>query len=327
MSITQDALVASVECGRIPHALLITGERGAGKRDTARKCARMLLCTKSPKPCGACPGCRLTAAGTHPDLLIVEAQKGTIRIDAVRKMMGELSKKPYGDAYRVVLIENAQQMSVQAQNCLLRTLEEPPQNVVFILTCTSERDLLHTIVSRCQPVRIIGEPRAVLQERLMREHGIDAPAAALCARLGCGHYGRALEWSKRDGPMALYEELWSMLAALGQKGADPLNGYALFKEHSEDMEQALSMLALILGELLLVKQGAKPQYPGHAQQAKALARKFSGPGLQKGLDSVVRSGKLLERNVHHQMLIEDLLLQLKDALEDTVNGQSDRRAL
>lgn len=327
MSITQETLFSAIQNGQVAHAVLITGERGAGKRETARRCAQMLLCTGSPKPCGACTGCRLLAADAHPDMLYIAAQKGTIRIEAVRKIIGELAKKPYGDSFRVVLMENAQEMTAQAQNCLLKTLEEPPERTVFLLTCIREQELLPTVVSRCRVARVTGEGEAALKERLQAELRMDAPTAALYARLGRGHYGRALQWAKTDGLMALRQNLWSLLIGLCETGSDPLQGYALFKENTGDTDLILSILADILTDILQHRQGAAPLNTDHARDVEYLSKRFSGPGLQRGMEHIVRACALLERNVHHQMLMEDLILKLKDALEVPIDGESNRRAL
>ena len=327
MSIPQQSLFVSVLSGRVPHAVLITGERGAGKRNTAERLAGMLLCTGHPKPCGACRGCRLREAGSHPDLLRVSEHKGAIKIEAVRDLIEELSKKPYGEGHRAVLIENAQAMTAQAQNCLLKTLEDPPDGTVFVLTCRSERELLPTVVSRCRVVRIAGEGEAAVRVRLEKELGADAREAALLARLGGGYYERAREWALGKGPMELRHGLWSVLMRLSEPGADPLAGYALFKDRPEEAGLILSVLSGILAEVLLYKQGGGAISPDHARDTAALSKKFSGPGLQRCLECAARAGALIEVNAHRQMLIEDLLLKIKDAMEDSLYDQSDRRAL
>ncbi|NLT17742.1 MAG: hypothetical protein GXY11_08995 [Clostridiales bacterium] len=327
MSIPQQTLFVSVLSGRVPHAVLITGERGAGKRNTAERLAGMLLCTGHPKPCGACRGCRLRETGSHPDLLRVSEQKGTIKIETVRDLIEELSKKPYGEGHRAVLIENAQAMTVQAQNCLLKTLEDPPDGTVFVLTCRSERELLPTVVSRCRVVRITGEGEAAARVRLEKELGTDAREAALFARLGEGYFERAREWALEKGPMELRHGLWSVLMRLSEPGADPLAGYALCKDRAEEAGLILSVLSGILAEVLLYKQGGGAISPDHARDTAALSKKFSGPGLQRCLECAARAGALIEVNAHRQMLIEDLLLKIKDAMEDSLYDQSDRRAL
>jgi len=286
------------------------------------------LCTGEQKPCGVCRSCRLWEAGSHPDLLrVAPDRKGTIKIEAVRGLIGELSKKPYGSAYRAVLLENAQAMTVQAQNCLLKTLEEPSERTVFVLTCRSEQELLPTVVSRCRVVRITGEGQEAVRGRLQAELGMDAKTAALCARLGGGHYERAREWAAEKGPMALRHGLWSLLARLSEPGSDPLAGYALFKDHADDIPLLLSVLTGILTEVLFSKQGGTALSTDHAEETTALSARFSGYGLQHCLERAACACALLAHNTNGQMLVEDLLLRIKEAMEETPNGESDRRAL
>lgn len=327
MSVTAEVLKASVRQGRVPHAVLFTGERGSGRNDAALSVAAVLLCAGDHKPCGDCRGCRLFTADTHPDFVRVEPEKGTIKTDAVRRVLAGLREKPFGDACRAVLIQDAQDMTPQAQNCLLKTLEEPPERAVFLLVCHSERELLPTIVSRCQTVRMPGEPLSAVSERLASGLRLDRERAGLIARLSQGHYARALEWADENGPMALREGLFRLLSELCGGSADPLSGYAFLQSHKEDTLRLLDVLRDILTDVLLIKQGGAARNTDHARELERMAARFYGPALQRLMEYTAGLGGLLNRNVHHQMLMEDLLLKIKDAMEDSADGKGDRRTL
>jgi len=310
VSVTAEVLKASVRQGRVPHAVLFTGERGSGRNDAALSVAAVLLCAGDHKPCGDCRGCRLFTAGTHPDFVRVEPEKGTIKTDAVRRVLAGLRE------------QDAQDMTPQAQNCLLKTLEEPPERAVFLLVCHSERELLPTIVSRCQTVRMPGEPLSAVSERLASGLRLDRERAGLIARLSQGHYARALEWADENGPMALREGLFRLLSELCGGSADPLSGYAFLQSHKED-----TLRLLDVSDVLLIKQGGAARNTDHARELERMAARFYGPALQRLIEYTAGLGGLLNRNVHHQMLMEDLLLKIKDAMEDSADGKGDRRTL
>ncbi|MBR4910560.1 MAG: DNA polymerase III subunit delta' [Clostridia bacterium] len=145
--------------GKIPHAVLIEGEEGLGKTTLARYLCKAILCEGEERPCENCAGCRLFESGNHPDMESVEPIKDrkTVSVDQVRDIVTSAAIVPQKAAKRVFLIDNAELLTVQAQNALLKILEEPPETVVFVLTCRSRAMLLQTVISRCS-VLILASP-------------------------------------------------------------------------------------------------------------------------------------------------------------------------
>lgn len=156
-----DQLLRSVATSRIPPALLIQGQRGVGKTFLAKLWAQKLLCKdiNSPLPCHTCSPCQLFMAGTHPDFILVEPPEAgkSIGIDTIRQLINKLSLKPQYNGYRVVLIEPAHQLNINAANALLKTLEEPSPYTLIILVSSTAYKLPVTILSRCQKLSI-GQP-------------------------------------------------------------------------------------------------------------------------------------------------------------------------
>lgn len=140
-----------VSTGRLPHALLIEGESADDKNALAEFIATAAVCGKENAPCGACLNCHQASVRTHPDITRVCALEGkkNLTVDQIRKLRADAFVKPHSADRRVFIIEDAHRMNEQAQNALLKVLEEPPQNVVFILSCPSKTLLLDTIISRC----------------------------------------------------------------------------------------------------------------------------------------------------------------------------------
>jgi len=137
--------------GKIPHAVLIEGESGLGKTTLARFLCGAVFCESEEVPCGKCASCRLYEGGNHPDLTVVEPEKDrkTIPVRAVREIVALSAVVPQKAARHIFLIDCAECMTVEAQNALLKVLEEPPEAVMFVLTCNSRAELLTTVVSRC----------------------------------------------------------------------------------------------------------------------------------------------------------------------------------
>lgn len=223
-------LVAWMAAG-IPHAILITGPARVGKTTLARDLAAALLCEdpdRDRRPCRACRGCRRVASGNHPDLHVLspEGPGGQVRIGdhddpdpgTVRHLIRELSLLPAEASVRVAIVESAHRMNGDAQNALLRTLEEPPPSTVIVLCADDEDRLLPTIRSRCLRVRL-GPVGSRPIEDLLGASGIaDAPTAAHLARLAGGRPGLALALARDPETVRASAEMRRRLIDLADDG-------------------------------------------------------------------------------------------------------------
>ena len=139
------SFISMVGEGRLPHAIILSGPEGSGRLTLAKELARLLACTGSERPCGLCAACRAT---DNPDITVVTPEKNEITVSQVRDVRAGAYVMPNQSAARVFIIPDAQLMNETAQNALLKVLEEPPQQVYFILTCEYQHQLLDTVVSR-----------------------------------------------------------------------------------------------------------------------------------------------------------------------------------
>ncbi|MBJ7482224.1 MAG: DNA polymerase III subunit [Chloroflexi bacterium] len=180
-----------------PHALLIVGPRGAGAGTLARDAVATLMCGAPVDggPCGACRACRLIASGSHTDLVVISPTgvSNTIKIDQIRALAAGLALFSVEGGRRIALIERADLINEDAQNALLKTLEEPPSRTHVILAAAEDSRLMPTIRSRCAVIRI-GLPDANQASELLAERlGVDAPTAVRLLRMSSGRPGLLID--------------------------------------------------------------------------------------------------------------------------------------
>ncbi|HET6372888.1 MAG TPA: DNA polymerase III subunit delta', partial [Candidatus Polarisedimenticolia bacterium] len=188
---------------RLPHALLFSGPQGVGKRTVALALASAINCLNRPvsaragapswDACGACVSCRKVDKGLHPDVVYVTLEKTVIPIESIRKLREQAAFRPFEGRRRVFIVDPADRMSSEAQNALLKTLEEPPAGSCIILITSRGMHLLPTTRSRCQRIDFSTLPIAALAKRLSDSHEMSAEAALKAARLSGGRFGAALE--------------------------------------------------------------------------------------------------------------------------------------
>ena len=191
----KENLHASVSRGKISHSYLISGPSGAGKRTLARLLAAAALCKEESRPCLSCPACRKILADTHPDYITVDdPEKKTVSVDLIRQARADMYVRPNEADKKIYCIPRAQDMRDEAQNALLKVMEEPPQYGVFLLLADNPEKLLPTIRSRCVHLRLESLSPQLLKQALEKEFPDAGEAEILGATERSGGYlGQAKE--------------------------------------------------------------------------------------------------------------------------------------
>ena len=179
------------DASAMTHAWLITGPPGSGRSNAARAFAAALQCTGKVPGCGRCKPCRDVMAGSHPDVVRLATDKLLITMDEVKELIGQAQRRPWTGNWRVILVEDADRMAERTTNVLLKSIEEPPPQTVWLLCTPSADDVLPTIRSRCRLVTLRIPPPEAVADLLVRRDGADPELAARAARASQSHIGLA----------------------------------------------------------------------------------------------------------------------------------------
>lgn len=319
-------LQAMLSHGRLPHALLITGPEGVGKRSLALALAQAVNCLgpEPGQPCGTCPACSKIKRGLHPDVVELEPEGRLrlIKIEGVRELKNRVAFRPFEGRTKVFLIREADRMPEPAANALLKTLEEPPPESLLILTAPEESDLLPTIVSRCLHLSLIPLAREVIEDWLARERDLRGDRARLAAALSGGCLGRVMDmvpeeaWSRREGVVARLGRLYAARPEPALKWAAELAG------DKEGWPEELSLIRFWYRDLMVLAGGGRERHLVNEDLAGSLKSVVAGRRPEifaAALAEIERAEDALSRLIRPELVFENLMLALAD-LEKGING-------
>ncbi|MGN0063267.1 MAG: DNA polymerase III subunit delta' [Nocardioides sp.] len=200
------------------HAWLFVGPPGSGRSNAATAFAAGLQC-EAGTGCGSCQACRTVRAGTHPDVTVVRTEKLSIGVDEVRSLVRRSALTPTTARWQVLLVEDADRLTDQACNALLKAIEEPNARTVWLLCAPTTEDLLPTIRSRCRLVALTTPTTAEVSEFLVRAYDVPPPLAAHSARASQGHIGRAKALATDEATRNRRQEIVKLPARLKNIGS------------------------------------------------------------------------------------------------------------
>lgn len=304
---------------KVSHAYIFNGERGSGKKLLAYLFAQTLQCEKGgDDPCYECHSCRQSVSGNQPDIITVKHEKpNSISVDDIRTQVNEdIQVKPYSSKYKIYIIPEADLMTVQAQNALLKTIEEPPAYAVIILLTENAQKLLPTICSRCVMLKFRNIKDQLVKKYLMEELQIPDYKADVCTAFAQGNIGKAVMLANSEYFNEIREEAVRLLREIDTMSvSDMAAAVKRCQEFKLDITDYLDVLTIWYRDVLIYKATKNIDRVVFADQMKYIkerAQKSSYEGIEIILDAIEKAKARLRANVNFDLVMELLLLTIKE---------------
>ena len=304
-----EQLQHTVASDRIAGAYLFVGPTGVGKETVARYFAQLIFCEQEAQPpivCGECLACRKVGSGNHPDLQFIRPEGSLLKIGQIRELQKQIIYEPLEAHRKVYILTDVERMNAEAENCLLKTLEEPPASSVLILLTSNIRALLPTTRSRCQILQFHPMPTQELTEILVERFSVAPEQATTLAITADGAIGKALTQLEKGDTFA--EEVPEILEA-----TDRLAAFRL-AEHFKDNPDTLGELVTWYRDLLFLQQGAPNDLITHIhslRELQSIVPRYSRLRLQQAIQTVFDTKSLIENtNTNATLALEVMCLKL-----------------
>lgn len=333
----------AIKMGKISHAYIINGEDGVGKMRLAIQFAKALQCAKNDpefyrennlsfdfateekseeiagKPCGCCKSCRQTDSKNQPDIKYVTYEKSGIGVDEIREQINDdIDIKPYSSRYKIYIVADSEKMTIQAQNALLKTIEEPPEYAIIILLTTNADVFLQTILSRCVLLNTRSVKEEAITDYLMSEYGINNYEAKAAAVFSGGNPGKAVKLAMSDEFKELKNQVVEMLLSLENGGmdniSDKVSKAGLFKNHIEDY---FGLVRSWFRDVLMykaVKNIDKLIFQDEYKYIENMSDKISYIGIDMIFKAVDEAQSRIRSNVNFDVTMEVLFLYIKERI-------------
>nr|MCR5283105.1 DNA polymerase III subunit delta [Lachnospiraceae bacterium] len=302
------------------HAYMINGERSSGKEFIARVFAQALQCEEGGvEPCNECQSCRQANSMNQPDIIKVMHEKpATIGVEDIRVGINDnILIKPYASKWKIYIINEAEKMTVQAQNALLKTLEEPPAYAVILLLTSNLDVMLPTIISRCVVMNMKPVPDDMIKGYLMRELQIPDYKADVCTAFAQGNLGKAKALAASEEFDNIKTEAVNLLRYIREMEITDIVSAInkIKKEYKIDINDYLDILSVWYRDVLLFKATNDANhliFKDEIQYIKNVANQSAYEGIEIILEALEKAKARLRANVSFDLTMELLLLTIKE---------------
>lgn len=304
---------------KISHAYILSGEAGMGKKTLADAFALTLLCEEGTgSPCLKCHACKQILSGNHPDLIYVTHEKpASIGVDDIREQINDtILVRPYSSAYKIYIVDEAEKMTPQAQNALLKTIEEPPSYAVILLLTANQESFLPTILSRCVQMKLKPLQDSLVKEYLMNQFQISESKADVYTAFARGNLGKAITISSSETFQEMYQKFLKLLEHIREMDISQILDHIRdIKDGQMDLEECLDFVQMWYRDVLLYKVSGDKEhliFKNEWNTIQKISESSSYPGIETVLGAVNEARSRLNSNVNMELAMELLFLVMKE---------------
>lgn len=309
----------AIESHKVSHAYILNGEAGMGRKSLANAFTLTLLCEKGrSEPCMECHACKQVLSGNHPDLIYVTHEKpNSIGVDDIREQINDtIMVRPYSSYYKIYIVDEAEKMTQQAQNALLKTIEEPPSYAIIILLTTNQEAFLPTILSRCVQLKLKPLKDFVVKSYLTESMQVPEADAEVYAAFARGNLGKAISIASSEDFKLLHQEVLHLLKHVKDMDISELLDYIRkLKEDNLDIYECLDFMQLWYRDVLLYKVTKDMNlliFKDEYKMINELSKNSGYDGLERILESIDKAKARLDANVNMELAMELMLLVMKE---------------
>lgn len=310
---------SAVKEDKVSHAYILNGERGSGKRLLAGLFAQTLQCEQGgEEPCYSCHSCSQAMSGNHPDIIRVTHEKpNSIGVDDIRVQINEdIQVKPYNGKRKIYIVPDADLMTVQAQNALLKTIEEPPAYAVIFLLTENAEALLPTICSRCVMLKLRNIKDTLVKKYLMERLEVPDYKADVCTAFAQGNIGKAAMLASSEHFNDIKDEAVQLLKNIDtMELADLVEAVKRVSAYKIEINDYLDVLMIWYRDVLIYKATKNIDRVIFGEQIEYIrerAKKSSYEGIERILKALETAKTRLKANVNFDLVMELLLLTIKE---------------
>lgn len=313
-------LQTAIKTGNLSHAYIINGEYGSGRQTIASALAKTIQCqskTDDTDACGVCTSCKQAESHNHPDIKYITHDKTSISVNDIREQLNnDISIKPYSSEYKIYIIPDANKMTEQAQNALLKTIEEPPVYAIIILLTENCDSLLPTIRSRCVTLTMNPVEKDKICTYLENKFQLEPEQAQIAANYCQGNIGKAIRFANSSDFIEMKNQVLKLLKNLDSMDiASIIDTIKEFSTHKNDINDYLDLMLLWYRDVLMFKVTKDANLLLYSDEYSAIseqATKRDYENIENIIAAIDKAKVRLKANVNFDVTIELMILAMKD---------------
>lgn len=313
-------LQTAIKTGNLSHAYIINGEYGSGRQTIASALAKTIQCqskTDDTDACGVCTSCKQAESHNHPDIKYITHDKTSISVNDIREQLNnDISIKPYSSEYKIYIIPDANKMTEQAQNALLKTIEEPPVYAIIILLTENCDSLLPTIRSRCVTLTMNPIEKDKICTYLENKFQLEPEQAQIAANYCQGNIGKAIRFASSSDFIEMKNQVLKLLKNLDSMDiASIIDTIKEFSTHKNDINDYLDLMLLWYRDVLMFKVTKDANlllYSDEYSTISEQATKRDYENIENIIAAIDKAKVRLKANVNFDVTIELMILAMKD---------------